>query len=356
MRRKYGMLPVILVVCSITTLSLIFLSSALSILAGPASQAAQSKASVTVVRSHVHAYHLLAPLVAQEKGFFSGIDVKVLSKELKDDPTSGKELLAKMNQMGADVAADARTRVAFTQDSIQDGVVIIGGWTGGDNDTAKVVARKEIRSIQDLRGKRMGAGGTDSENSLSLSYMLHKAGVDPEREVKWVVNLSRNRAGAKALREGKVDAAFVSKEETPGMVKEGYHVLLDYEKLFPDGRPERVIMARRQLVEKDPETVKIFLKGMLRAYRLINDWRKNEALLKTAWDGIVAGGGDPSGESYQDSPMLADAMVPLKGLESQLAEEKELGRADKTLRVSDVVNLKALQEALAELKSANISY
>lgn len=316
----------------------------------------ETAAGLTVARSHYHAYHILAPVVAQEKGFFGNLPVKILPRELKKDTADGNDLLSQMQAEGINIMADARTRVVFTHDQKRGRIYALGGWLQGGNDTAKIVAVKTIQSLADFRGKRIGTTVRDAENTITLTYWLRRSGIDPDRDLTWVLGLSRNNANAKALREGRIDIGFVSEEETPALVREGYNVVMDYKKMYPEGRPERVIVAAADLVENHPETVKNFLKAMVRSYRLINDWRKNDDFLKPVWTRVASWAKDDLGEHYQDTPLLPDAMISLKGLQSMLDEEKESGRAAKDLRLEAVVNLKLLEQALAELKRENVRY
>jgi ABC-type nitrate/sulfonate/bicarbonate transport system substrate-binding protein len=312
--------------------------------------------AMTVARSHAHSYHHLAPTVAKEQGFFQGITVNILPDELKNDTPNGDALVSDMKARGVQIVPDARIRVLFSHDPAKGRLYALGGWLEGGNETAKLVAGKGVQSLRDLSGKRIGTTAREAENATSLAYWLQSSGVDPEKDVTWVLGLSRNTAGAKALREGRVDAAFVSIEETPIMEREGYHVLWDVAKVYPEGRPERLIVASAELVERNPQAIKSFLKGMIRAYRFHNDWQKNESALKSAVDRLVAVTRDEQGEDYKTSVMIPDGLLPVGALERVLNEEKELGRAPRNLRLESVLNFNLLEEVLADLKRENIWY
>ncbi len=178
----------------------------------------------------------------------------------------------------------------------------------------------------------------------------------------WVTGMPRNKRAAQALTNGKADAAFVSAEDAEQLVaRGGYRQLFQWGQLYPDGRVERVIAARCEVVEKRPEEIKNFLKGMVRAYRLINDWRVNEDFLKPAWDGIVSSVGDErlsaaGGENYKTIHLTPDGTVPAKAMATALQEQKELGNADKGLQLSSILKLRPVEDAVRELKQAGISY
>src|SRR3954451_17298493 len=68
--------------------------------------------------------------------------------------------------------------------------------------------RNRISSISDLRGATVGVISPGSSLHIQLSYMLKRAGVDPQ-EVS-AVGLGSNAARLAALESGKVDAAVLS--------------------------------------------------------------------------------------------------------------------------------------------------
>ncbi len=312
--------------------------------------------TLTVSRNHYHAFHILAPVVAREKGFFENIEVEIRPDELQPEITDGGEMLRRMRAEGIDIIVDARPRLLFNQDSPEQGLVMIGGWMEGGNVLAKLVAGEDIRTLADLRGKRLSTTTRIAENAVALEYWLRTEGLDPDSDVEWVLGLSRANLAPEALREGRIDAGSVGPGAVAQLEQEGYHVLLDWAEVYPQGRPERVIIATRELVETNPEGVKTFLKGMIRAYRLINDWQNNDDFVSPIMQSLRDSARDPAGEDYQDTPLLEDGMIGLVALQTMLDEAKVLGGADDGLLLDSVVNLDLLGETIEELAQENIRY
>lgn len=312
--------------------------------------------AMVVSRNHYHAFHILAPVVAREKGFFEDTEVEILPDELEPEITDGDEMLSRMRAEGIDIIVDARPRLLFNQDSPEQGLVLIGGFIEGGNVLAKVMAGQDIRTVADLRGKRLSTTTRIAENAVALEYWLRREGLDPDRDVEWVLGLSRNTTAPSALREGRIDAGSVGPGAVIQLEQEGYHVLLDWAEVYPLGRPERVIIATRELVETNPQGVKTFLRGMIRAYRLINDWQDNDDFLKPIMQSLLDSAKDPGGEDYEDTPLLEDGMIPIEALQTTLDEAKVLGRADEDLLLDSVVNMDLLRETIEELAQENIRY
>lgn len=319
--------------------------------------AQQAGTRIVVARNHVHAFHTLAPTVALAKGFFEGVRVEILPEDILPEMEKGDELLSAMRAKGVDVVLDARTRAIFNQSSPGPaGLYIIGGWVEEAGGTAKVVGTGDLMSLRDLRGKKVGTSDLRSNSTATLKIWLTRAGLNPERDVTWVGRLARDSRAPEALRRGEVDAAVVGKTVAAELVKEKYRILLDYEKVYPEGLPDWCMVARAELLQKDPKAVKEFLKGMVRAYRLINDWQKNEAFLKPLEQGLIEKASVKEGETYRNTRLLPDARIPLKALQRVLEEEKELQFAKPDIRTESVVNFKPLEEALEELERAKIQY
>ncbi len=312
--------------------------------------------AIVVSRNHYHAFHILAPVVAREKGFFEGIDVEIRPDEVEPEITDGSEMLSRMQAEGIDIIVDARPRLLFNQASPDQGLVMIGGWMEGGNVLAKLMAGPDIQTVADLGGKRLSTTTRIAENAVALEYWLSLEGLDPDSDVEWVLDLSRANLAPEALREGRIDAGSIGPEAALQLEQEGYHVLLDWAEVYPEGRPERVIVATRELVENNPEGVKAFLRGMIRAYRLINDWQNNDDFLQPIMQPLMEGARDPRGESYQDTPLLEDGMIPIEALQTMLDEAKVLGGADEGLLLDAVVDLEPLAETIDELAQDNIIY
>ena len=340
---------------------LLVLALASSLLAGcagsPEDQAIdEPQDTIVVSRNHYHAFHLLAPVVAQEQGFFEGITVEIQPDELVPEITDGNQMLARMRAEGIDIMVDARPRVLFNQDSPEEGLVMIGGWMEGGNVEAKLVAGPDVQTVADLRGKRLSTTTRIAENAVALEYWLHREGLDPETDVEWVLGLSRATLAPAALREGRIDAGSVGPGQVSELEQEGYHVLLDWAEVYPNGRPERVIVATQELLETNPEGVKAFLRGMIRAYRLINDWQNNDDFLGPIMQSLKDNARDPGGEDYQDSPLLEDGMTPVEAMQTMLDEAIQMDQADAGLLLETVVNLAPLRETIQELAQENLRY
>jgi ABC-type nitrate/sulfonate/bicarbonate transport system substrate-binding protein len=84
-----------------------------------------------------------------------------------------------------------------------------------------LVANKDIRSIEEIRGKIVGGYTPQGTVNVVLGEMLRRKGLRPD-EYK-VINAGTARAAA--LMSGNVPVTLVNSVETVKLVKQGFHVL-----------------------------------------------------------------------------------------------------------------------------------
>jgi NitT/TauT family transport system substrate-binding protein len=80
-------------------------------------------------------------------------------------------------------------------------IVILGGVHVGCFD---LVATEAVRSIKDLKGKTVAVFGMESAQHIFLASMLTYVGLDPSKDVTWIVRPSNE--AKQLLAEGKIDA------------------------------------------------------------------------------------------------------------------------------------------------------
>ncbi|MCF8113397.1 MAG: aliphatic sulfonate ABC transporter substrate-binding protein [Desulfotignum sp.] len=138
-----------------------------------------------------------------------------------------------------------------------------------------IIARENVKSIQDLKGKRLAAPFASSAHVLVLD-ILEQNGLDPEKDLT-LLNLKVNEMPA-AMGSGEIDACAAW---TPHFNKllnmPGNHLLVDdtefslYKK-FKLGPGPDLLVVRKEFAQKYPNTSKAFVKGYFEAVdMLINE-------------------------------------------------------------------------------------
>ena len=231
-----------------------------------------------------HAFHVQHAALALEAGFFAqeGLDVEVVSAKINPTAISSSRpggerydevgtVVRDMVAFGIDIIPDVHVRTPFAERSIgNDEVRIIGGWRSQLRGT--LVAAAGIKSIAELKGKRVGDWYKGGIQTLWYEHQMRKAGMDPDRDVDWKIGYKYGslREAWKPLLAGETDAAIVQNPFVPQLLERGFNKIYDFvEDNKPHGRPDRVTIARKSFIERNPELLKRYWKASIRAYQFM---------------------------------------------------------------------------------------
>ncbi|MBC2713640.1 MAG: aliphatic sulfonate ABC transporter substrate-binding protein [Desulfosarcina sp.] len=137
-----------------------------------------------------------------------------------------------------------------------------------------IIAKENIKSIKDLKGKRIAAPFASSAHVLVLD-VLEQNGLDPEKDLT-LLNLKVNEMPA-AMGSGEIDACAAW---TPHFNKllnmPGNHLLVnDTEfslfKKYKLGPGPDLLVVRKEFAEKYPNTCQAFVKGYFEAVDMLID-------------------------------------------------------------------------------------
>jgi NitT/TauT family transport system substrate-binding protein len=229
--------------------------------------------------------------LAQEKGYFraENVDVQLVRME---DPRESYRAMAAGRLDGVVSTVDTAIPLLRTGSELQY-VLALDDSAGGDG----IVARKEIKSVRDLRGKRV-AVQAGSVAQFFLSVLLRDAGLT-EKDVQ-VVNMKPGDAGA-AFVAGEVDAAVTWEPWlSSGKSAPHGHLLVDSSKT--PGLITDVLVFRREVIEKRAREIQ----GVVDAWhKAVAYWEKNPAESNLIMARAV-------GEWLQDPRLFADVLTGVK--------------------------------------------
>lgn len=201
--------------------------------------------------------------LARDKGFLKeeGVEVELINM---DDPKEGFFALSAGRLDGVVSTIDTMLLYLKTGKEFQY-VLALDDSHGGD----ALVARKEIRSVRDLKGKKV-AFAEGSVSQFFLNVLLREAGL-VQKDVE-VVNMKPGDAGA-AFVAGKVDAAVTWEPWVTRAKNTPHgHVLVDSSKT--PGLITDVLIFRRDVIEKRAREIQ----GLVNAWnKAVAYWEKNQA-------------------------------------------------------------------------------
>jgi NitT/TauT family transport system substrate-binding protein len=197
----------------------------------------------------------MAPMwIAKEAGFFKkhGLEVKLVF--IASGPMGTTALLAGEVDLGIIGGfAPIRAVVGGAKD-----LVIIG--QSKTYMVGAIVGRKEITSVQDLKGKRLGIDRIGSNPDMYTIAALSRFQMDPLRDLQYI-QLGNTGQGIPALKAGAIDAFTTTAPHDLFAQRLGYKVILDITALKIPFAATVLMSSRNTVARKQPEITKF-----MRAY------------------------------------------------------------------------------------------
>jgi NitT/TauT family transport system substrate-binding protein len=192
----------------------------------------------------------MAPMwIAKEAGFFKkqGLDVKLVF--IASGPLGTTAILSGEVDVGI-IGGFAPTR-AITGGA--KGLVIIG--QSKNRMTGAIVGKKEIVSVQDLKGKRLGIDRVGSNPDMFTQAALSRFQMDPLKDLQYI-QLGSIGQGIPALKAGTIDALTTSTPHDLFAQRLGFKVILDITAMKIPFAATVLVSSRNTVARKQPELTK----------------------------------------------------------------------------------------------------
>jgi ABC-type nitrate/sulfonate/bicarbonate transport system substrate-binding protein len=134
----------------------------------------------------------------------------------------------------------------------------------------ELIARKEIRTLEDLRGKTFGVQSIGGGFWLQTMIALDFLGIDPDKYDLKMRILGDTATVTQALGSGVVDATVIPYSFSEAAKRAGANVLADIGKL-PIPYQGTTICFLRDTPSSSPDTIMRLLKGLIDSVLLIHD-------------------------------------------------------------------------------------
>jgi NitT/TauT family transport system substrate-binding protein len=274
--------------------------------------------------------------VAVHRGFFKdeGIDIEL------------PRLIPAMAQnalMSGDVhyhgLADSGLRLAAR------GAPIKAIFYGADRPMYYLVAQKEIRSVAELKGKRVGVSQFGGTSDLSARLALKHFGVEPERDAL-IIQIGSEGTRMAALRAGSVAAIIVPVPAVVLLRRDGFNEISfvgDVVEFASNG-----YTTTDQRIKENPQEVKKILRAMYRGLRFAkenpegtigviqNEWKVEPEVAKESYAAIV--------KALNDDGIIGEKQLKIH-FDIIRKTEKNIG----AIVIDKVVDFRLLKEVRREL-------
>src|SRR6266508_3320079 len=146
--------------------------------------------------------------------------------------------------------------------------------------TYDIIARPEIKSINDLKGKKFGVGSLGGTPWMAARLAFEYLGLDEKRDRIQIVAMSNQTSRYHALEQGSVNAAILQGNFSRSLKAKGFSVIVDLEQAKIPFVGAGVVVSSRFLRENQG-TIESLLKALLESQSFINAPDNKPAVLKT---------------------------------------------------------------------------
>ncbi|HEX9453197.1 MAG TPA: ABC transporter substrate-binding protein [Candidatus Binatia bacterium] len=278
----------------------------------------------------------IAPQVAYAKGFFreEGIDVEIIRIA-----TNVGLVAVTTKEIGYTTAVGAALRAGVKGLPIK----VVTYFNG--RPLHVLVAKREFKSVGELRGKVIGFAGYGDSTEFMLRAMFRPAGMELEKDVQ-AFQVSGSGQRLQALLSGKLDAAIVPPPFNFEAENKGFVRLVSAAEVFETSVSGLALHV--DTLRDKPAQVKRMLRALLKAQnfirsnkpesvRVIADWLKLEPAIAQASYDIYVKGMSPNG------------LVSERVLESDIDRARKDQQIKEAVAVSKVVEFGPLRETLRDL-------
>lgn len=216
-----------------------------------------------IVVSEIRGEFWLPVYLAYQLGYFKdeGLDVQFVT--FKDGPIAFQGMHAGDSQF----CLLSSEPVLRAYDQGKESKIILSTLK---NKPYMFVAKKNIKSMKDLKGKVIFAGMPGSAPYSFVQSLLRSAGLDPDKDVTWA-NMEYG-ASLGALEKGTVDGIFLRSTAKNEAKRIGATILVDmtdpvqHKKLYGSDKYESTIATvTKDYAEKNPEIVQKFVNAVVKA-------------------------------------------------------------------------------------------
>jgi len=216
---------------------------------------------------------------------------------------------------------------------------------GADRPMYYLVAQKEIRSVAELKGKRVGVSQFGGTSDLSARLALKHFGVEPERDAL-IIQIGSEGTRMAALRAGSVAAIIVPVPAVVLLKRDGFNEISfvgDVVEFASNG-----YSTTDQRIKENPQEVKKVLRAMYRGLRFAKEnpegtigviqkeWKVDPEVAKESYAAIV--------KALNDDGIIGEKQLKIH-FDIIRKTEKNIGE----IPVEKVVDFRLLREVRREL-------
>jgi NitT/TauT family transport system substrate-binding protein len=209
-----------------------------------------------------------------------------------------------------------------------------------------VFGRPEIRTLDQLRGKRLGLSTVGGTATVAVMLALKRSGLDPNHDLIPLQIAGTDVLRLEALRAGAIDAAALAAPQSLTARREGFTSLLNVAGLVQ--MPVGGLSATVDKIQREPDQVRRMVRALAQAQQWIVDSRE-EAIQMIA-DVLQTDRANAEGTYDEAWPTFqGKGLVTREGIENILDALRAEGRIPDNVRYEDVADPRFAEEVAREL-------
>jgi NitT/TauT family transport system substrate-binding protein len=326
----------------VASTKIVFFLSVLIVLLSASASRAQEKKSLRIVFVSLSWNNQLPFRIAIAKGFFKDQGLTVEQIFVRGGPTA----IAALVSGNVDFASIGGAQAPIRSNARGLDLQIIASLSNYTNYT--LLGSKEAKSVEELRGNIIGITGAGAFSDFAVRIFLKRNNLDPDKDVT-LRAIGGTALRAIALERGIIAAAPFTAEDTIRLLDKGFPMIVNMNEALRI--PQSIFVTRGEMLQKNPETTKRFLKAVILGMQVAK-YHKKEAI-QTGFAAGLSGDPDVVNRSHDlFSPgYAADLAVAQDGIQIMLDEDIRAGLVDKKFTLERVINDRILKQAQQELRN-----
>ena len=215
------------------------------------------------------------------------------------------------------------------------------------NNPDFLMAKPEINSIRDLKGKKLAVSGFGGASHQRMLIIIRTAGLDPQKDVN-IISVGDAGLRMDQLRLGAIDATVLTAPNCFIAERAGFKSLGSSRDTLP--LPAVGLVTTERKIKERPDQVKKVLRTILKSLKYLRENREEAVRVAMDWLRIDR---DLAERSYDMmvTNYSYDGMIPMDGLKSSidLIAVRTAGPSRKTFSATDMTDFSILEVARKEL-------
>ncbi|HEX2387367.1 MAG TPA: ABC transporter substrate-binding protein [Candidatus Binatia bacterium] len=306
----------------------------LTLLLAPAAAVRAQKATFNVGFSAFSAAFMPA-FVAEQSGYFAqeGIGTRLVFFQ------SGVQLMQSV------IAGDTHIGMGSAPELVtatNAGARVHGFWGISNLMPYALISRPNIKTINELRGKKIAVSARGSLSEFLASYVLRNKGLDPSKDVVYIA-VGGVPTRFAALLSGSADASLISAAQFDRGRKAGLNFLFMLADLIPEWPQDLIYLKDEFVASRDAD-----FRAFLRAYRRgIATSKKNPEVAIAAMQKAMRFDQPTARDGYNAyvASLPDDGRVGEKGFELLVDQMFDEGTIKRRLTMTDLIDYRYIHEA-----------